>query len=149
MQSPLNVSLLCFIFFFFFDPLCLDAKMVSIVKEGVNIRSGPSTSAQVKWQVGKGFPLQVIESKGKWYKVKDFENDVGWVYAPLTIRKDYLIVKRPEINIRSKPDVNSSIVFKAKYGVVFHSTTEVGDWVKVRHDSGVTGWVARRLLWGG
>jgi len=149
MQFPLNVFLLCFVSFFFMNPLSSDAKMVSIIKEGVNIRSGPSTSAQVQWQVDKGFPLKVIESKGKWYKVRDFENDVGWVYAPLTIRKNYLVVKRPVINVRSKPAVNSPIVSKAEYGVVFHSLAESGEWVKVRHESGVTGWVARRLLWGG
>ncbi len=149
MRSLLNVSFLCFISFVFFAPLSSGARMVSIVKEGVNIRSGPSTSAQVQWQVDTGFPLQVIDSKGKWYKVRDFENDVGWVYAPLTMRKDYLVVKRPVVNIRSQPGVKSPIVSQAKYGVVFHALTESGDWVKVRHDSGVTGWVARRLLWGG
>lgn len=149
MQSRLKISLVCFIFLLLFAPLLSDAKMVSIIKEGVNIRSGPSTSSQVQWQVDKGFPLQVIGSRGKWYQVRDFENDKGWVYAPLTTRKGHLVVKRPVVNIRSGAGTNYPVVSRAKYGVVFRLLTEGGDWVKVRHKSGVTGWVARRLLWGG
>ncbi|MFH2122190.1 MAG: SH3 domain-containing protein [Pseudomonadota bacterium] len=122
--------------------------MVSIIREGINIRSGPSTRSPVKWKVDKGFPLKVIGSKGKWYKVLDFENDEGWVYAPLTTRKAHLVVKKPVINIRSGPGPNYRIVTQAKHGVVFQTLTEVKGWVKVRHESGVTGWVARRLLWG-
>ncbi|MDD3815048.1 MAG: SH3 domain-containing protein [Desulfocapsaceae bacterium] len=148
MYSQLKIVLIFFLFFFLCDPLSSGAKMVSINREGVNIRSGPSTRSQVKWKVDKGFPLKVIGRKGKWYKVRDFENDEGWVYAPLTIRKAHLVVKKPVINIRRGPGPNYRIITQAKHGVVFQTLTEVKGWVKVRHESGVTGWVARRLLWG-
>jgi SH3-like domain-containing protein len=45
----------------------------------VHLRTGPSLKNEVKWILGEGFPLQVIKSQGKWLKIKDFENDVGWV----------------------------------------------------------------------
>lgn len=125
-----------------------EARMVSIDRDTVNIRSGPSTNYSVKWEVGLGFPLKIIASKGSWYKVRDFENDEGWVYAPLTSRKAHLVVKKPVVNIRSGPGTNYRIVTQAKYGVVFRTEKRVKGWVRVRHESGVTGWVARRLLWG-
>jgi SH3-like domain-containing protein len=125
-----------------------EAKMVSINRNEVNLRTGPSTGYKVKWELGKGFPLKVIGSKGNWYKVNDFENDVGWVYAPLTSRKAHLVVKKQIINIRSGPGTRYRVVAKAKYGVVLRTLKRVKGWVKVRHENGVTGWAARRLLWG-
>lgn len=98
---------------------------------------------------GPRFSLKIIASKGSWYKVRDFENDVGWVYAPLISRKAHLVVKKPVINIRSGPGTNFRIVTQAKYGVVFRTEKRVKGWVRVRHESGVTGWVARRLCGAG
>lgn len=124
------------------------AKMVSIDREEVNLRAGPSTKYKVKWELGKGFPLMVIGSKGSWYKVRDFENDEGWVYAPLTSRKAYLVVKKKVVNVRSGPGTKYPIVAQAKYGVVFRTVKRGKGWVMVEHESGVSGWVARKLLWG-
>ncbi|MBU0680961.1 MAG: SH3 domain-containing protein [Proteobacteria bacterium] len=148
MHSKFKISLHCFVLCLLFWPLSTSAKMVSINQEDVNIRSGPSTKYRVKWQVGKGFPLKVIGRSGKWYKIRDFEKDVGWVYAPLTSRKAHLVVNKPVINVRSGPGTNYRTVSQAKYGVVLQTEKRVKGWVKVRHESGVSGWVSRKLLWG-
>jgi SH3-like domain-containing protein len=137
-------------------PVCTNAAgftMVSVAGEKVNLRQGPSTKYPVVWELGKGFPLKVIERKGSWYKVVDFENDVGWIYKNLVSRKPHLVVKvnkrsKKRVNVRSGPGTNYKIVGKAEYGVVFE-TLERGDgWVKVRHEKGLIGWVKRSLLWG-
>ena len=127
--------------------------MVSVVGEKVNLRKGPSTQYPIIWELGKGFPLRVISSKGNWLKVSDFESDVGWIYKKLVSRKPHLIVKtnknsRARINIRSGPGTKYKIVGKAEYGVVFETLQRGDGWVKVRHETGLTGWVKRSLLWG-
>ena len=127
--------------------------MVSVAGEKVNLRKGPSTRYPVIWELGEGFPLQVIGSKGSWYKVSDFENDVGWIYKKLVSRKPHLIVKvnknsKASINIRSGPGTKYKVVGKAEYGVVFETLQRGNDWVKVRHETGLTGWIKRSLLWG-
>jgi SH3-like domain-containing protein len=127
--------------------------MVSVAGEKVNLRKGPSTQYPIIWELGKGFPLRVISSKGNWLKVSDFESDVGWVYKKLVSRKPHLIVKtnknsRARINIRSGPGKKYKIVGKAEYGVVFQTLKRGDGWVKVRHETGLTGWVKRSLLWG-
>ena len=128
-------------------------KMVSVAGEKINLRKGPSTSYPIMWELGKGFPLRVIGYKGNWIKVTDFENDVGWVYKKLVGRKPHLVVKvnkssNARINIRSGPGINYKIVGKAEYGVVFETLQRGDDWVKVRHETGLTGWIKRSLLWG-
>jgi len=149
---------LIIIFFLFIAvwPVCTEAadfKMVSVAGEKVNLRKSPSTQSPVIWELGKGFPLKVLERKGSWYKVADFENDVGWIYKNLVSQKPHLVVKvnkkgNKRVNVRSGPGTNYKIVGKAEYGVVFE-TLERGDgWVKVRHEKGLTGWIKRSLLWG-
>jgi SH3-like domain-containing protein len=127
--------------------------MVSVSGEKVNLRKGPSTSDPIIWELGKGFPLKVVGSKGRWYKVSDFENDVGWIYKNLVSRKPHLIVKvnknsKDQINIRSGPGTSYQVVGKAQYGVVFETLQRKSGWVKVRHETGFTGWIKRSLLWG-
>jgi SH3-like domain-containing protein len=127
--------------------------MVSVSGEKVNLRNGPSTRYPIIWELGKGFPLKVIGSKGSWLKVSDFESDVGWIYKNLVSRKPHLIVKMHKnstckINFRSGPGAKYKIVGKAEYGVVFETLVRQKGWVKVRHETGLTGWVKRSLLWG-
>lgn len=132
----------------FLHPDAAVARMVSIDRPKVNMRNGPGTRYKVIWVLKHGYPLQVMGKKGNWYRVRDFEGDTGWVYAPLTSRKAHLVVKKRKINLRSGPGTKYRIVAQARRGVVFRTLKRVKGWVKVRHENGVTAWVARKLLWG-
>lgn len=127
--------------------------MLSVDGENVNLRSGPGTKYQVKWEYGKGFPLKVHTRKGDWVKVSDFEKDSGWIYGPLLSSKGHMIVKvfknqNKRINIRSGPGTRYGIVGKAYYGVVFETLEQKRGWARVRHETGLVGWIKRTLLWG-
>jgi len=127
--------------------------MVSVAGEKVNLRKGPSDQYPIVWELGKGFPLRVIGSQGNWLKVSDFESDVGWIYKELVSKNPHLIVKanrksKARINIRSGPGTKHKIVGKAEYGVVFETLQQRDGWVQVRHETGLTGWIKRSLLWG-
>jgi len=83
--------------------------MVSIVKDYVNMRTGPGTRYKILWVLGKGCPLKVVGSKGNWYRVKDFGGDTGWIYKPLTSRTPHVVVKKEIVNIRSLPGSRNSL----------------------------------------
>jgi SH3-like domain-containing protein len=127
--------------------------MVSVAAENVNLRSGPGTNYDVKWQYGSGFPLIVKDSKGDWLQVEDFEKDTGWLHKDYTSREGHMIVKgnkdkKSRINIRSGPGTSHKVVGKAYYGVVFKTLNQQDGWVKVRHEKGLEGWIKRSLMWG-
>jgi len=129
------------------------AKMRSIDGEKVQLRSGPGTKYSSKWEYGNGFPLKVLSQKGSWVKVKDFENDTGWVFNKYLTPKPHMIVKvnkgkKKKINIRSGPGTKYKTVGRAYYGVVFETLGQKNGWAKVKHESGLTGWIKRSLLWG-
>jgi SH3-like domain-containing protein len=124
------------------------ARMVSISGDKVNLRSGPGTNYPIVWELGKGYPLRVVESRGGWHRVIDFENDGGWISGKLVSRRPHLVVKKNRINIRSGPSTKYKVIGQANYGVVFRTLERKGSWVKIRHDNGTTGWVQRNLVWG-
>lgn len=123
--------------------------MVSINRPEVNLRAGAGTQHEALWVVRHGYPLQVTGRQGSWLKVRDFENDEAWVYQALTSRTPHHVVKVGTVNIRSAPSTRSRIVGQAGYGEVLRTLEKRPSWVRVRQeDGGVTGWVARHLLWG-
>lgn len=136
------------IFVILFSVSVCHSRMVSIANEKVNLRSGPGKKYSVLWELGKGFPLQIVSSKGNWLKVTDFEKDTGWIYKKLITDKRHLIVKKKRVNIRNKPGENSNIIGKANYGVVFRTLETKKGWAKIKHENGLTGWIKRDLLWG-
>lgn len=128
-------------------------RMVAVKGENVNLRSGPGTAYSVKWEYGAGFPLEVIKEKGDWLLVTDFENDEGWIHKSLVENKPQVIVianrnNDGTIHIRKEPDTDSEILGKSYYGVVFTTLDKDNGWMQVRHESGLTGWVKEKLLWG-
>ena len=134
-------------------PFAVSARMVSVSGEDVNLRSGPGTEYAIKWKYGSGLPLQVIKEQGDWIQVEDFENDSGWLHKNLVSDTGHMVVKvnknkDQKINIRSGPGTNYKIVGKAYYGVVFKTLKQEKGWAQVKHESGITGWVKRSLLWG-
>lgn len=124
------------------------AKMVSVAVAKLNLRSEPGTKSAVQWEYGRGVPLQVLTSKGSWYKVQDFENDVGWVFKKMVNSTPHMIVKTKRINIRSGPGESYKLIGKADYGVVFTTLEQKSGWAKVKHENGLQGWVMRDLVWG-
>ena len=129
------------------------AEMVSIKGENINMRSGPGTNFEVLYKFGSGMPLDVVKCSGEWLNVKDFEGDVGWVHKSTVSTTPYMVVKanrnsRKNINIRSGPGTNNTIIGTAFYGVLFKTLEKKGSWIKVEHEQGVLGWVESSLLWG-
>lgn len=123
------------------------AEYISVKKDGVNIRSGPSTNKEILWEVFKDFPLEVVKRQKDWIQTKDFEGDQGWLYEPLTEKSKRVIVKVNTANMRIGPAQNYELVATVKYGVVFTPLEKEGDWIKVRHEDGTSGWIFKNLLW--
>lgn len=147
MRTILLTTVLCF------WASVVSAQMLSVKGNNVNLRSGAGKNFPVKWEYGDGFPLKVVQKKGKWIKVSDFENDSGWIHRDLLSPVPHMIVKmnrnsQKKINIRSGPSTKSKIVGKAFYGVVFETVEQKSGWAKVKHESGLEGWIKRTLLWG-
>lgn len=123
-------------------------QMVSVASDGLNMRAGPGTRFEALWSLNKGYPLRVIGRDGHWLRIVDFEGDRGWVFRALTSSSPRHVVKALIANLRARPSTRSRILGQLEYGDILRTLEKRRGWVRVLHDSGKRGWVARALLWG-
>ncbi len=124
------------------------AEIVSVKKDSVNVRTGPSTDNPVYMELFKGYPLKVASRKGEWLKISDYENDTGWIHSSLVEKGNTVIVNaKSKVNLRSGPSTKNAIVANIERGVVLLKITSKGNWIKVRHNSGTEGWIYNTLVW--
>jgi SH3-like domain-containing protein len=139
------VSLLVF---FTIPGIIYAAQNVSVKKDNVNVRTGPGTNFPVYMELFKGYPLKVIQQKGDWMQVSDFENDKGWIFAKLVVSGNTVIVNgKKSINMRTKPSTTATVVATVDRGVVLTKLSTKGKWTKVKHSQGTIGWIYNPLLW--
>ncbi len=124
---------------------------VSVIKDATTIRTTPSARGEAQGEVFAGFPLQIVESKGDWAEVVDFEGDKGWVNNSMISPRKAVIVKEQKIELREAPntDAGNQIVVTARYGVTFTPLESKGEWLKVRHEDGTEGWLRSDQVWPG
>ena len=48
-----------------------------------NVRSGPSTDAEIAFTVDRGIPFKVLQKKGRWFEVEHADGDKGWIFETL------------------------------------------------------------------
>lgn len=124
------------------------AEFVSVKKDGVNVRTGPSTGNPVYMELFAGYPLKILKRKGDWAQVSDFEGDSGWIHKSLIGKNTSVIINaKKSVNMRSGPSTKDSVVADVERGVVMTRITEQGKWLKVKHASGTVGWIYKPLLW--
>lgn len=147
-RTVLSGLTLSFILFFATTTLAKNA-YVSVLKDGTNIRTTPSAKGEVQGEVFAGFPLQILESKGEWAEVVDFEGDQGWINNALLSQKKSVIVKAKKVELREAPngDPGNPVVVVAKYGVTFTPLESRGEWLMVRHEDGTEGWLKNDQVW--
>ena len=125
-----------------------DEYFLTLRNEKVNLRQGPSFEYPVKLFYKKKFlPVLVQDKYENFRKIRDHENNTGWIHvsqlskkkAAITIDDDQLIFSKP--SIYSKP---SAIIKKGRLCIIKKCKS---NWCKVEV-SGFKGWVKKEALWG-
>jgi len=124
------------------------ADYVSVKGDNVNVRTGAGTNYEVSMELFQGYPLKVVSTQGEWLKIVDFENDSGWIHQSLVTTGNTNIVNgNKNVNMRAEASTNSQIVATVDRGVVMTRLETKGKWVKLKHASGLIGWIYKPLLW--
>ena len=129
-------------------PAAQAAEFVSIGGDKVNLREGPGTDQPRQWVVSRGYPLKILERRNGWAKVKDYEDDVGWVAERLLSDNRTVLVTEDLVNVRAGPTTEKPVAFQAENKVLLQYLGQEGDWVHVQHADGDEGWVYAPLVWG-
>ncbi|NMM84847.1 peptide-binding protein [Rhodococcus sp. SRB_17] len=123
-------------------------EFVSVKGSSVNVRETPTTRSATLWELASGYPLQVLQRKGQWLRVKDYEATLGWIHAPLTHKVPHMVVTARTANLRAGPGQQHRRVGQLDQHEVVKTLKKSGDWAQVQREGGQKGWIARRLAWG-
>ena len=141
------IFIFCLIFSSF-QNLMAEEYFLTLRNDKVNLRQGPSFEYPVKLFYKKKFLPVVVQDKfDNFRKIRDHENNTGWVHisqlskkkAALIIEDDQLIFSKP--SIYSKP---SAILKKGRLCKVHKCKDE---WCKISVEK-YKGWVKKDILWG-
>ncbi len=124
------------------------AELMSVKNESANFRDGPGDKHAIVYSADKFYPVEVVEKKDGWAKVKDFEGDVAWVAERLLAKQETVVVEGDKVNVREKPNTTSEIAFKSERGEVFKVESHQGKWLKVVDANGDGGWIRDDMVWG-
>ena len=146
----LIILVLFFSILFFFPKSFANENInfLSLKNNEVNLRQGPSFEYPIKFIYKKKFlPIEVLDKSETWIKIKDFENNSGWIHISQVSKKKSAINKKNNSVIYKKPTIFSKPVAKLEIGrLVIIKKCKV-EWCKITSgDFG--GWVYKNSLWG-
>jgi SH3-like domain-containing protein len=124
------------------------AETLSVKTSSANFRERPHEAAKIKFSADKFFPVEVIEKKSGWVKVKDFEGDEAWVAEKVLAKQPAVVITAERANIREKANTSGDVLFKVERGEVFKVEERSGSWIKVVDARGDGGWIRADMTWG-
>ena len=140
------------IFIFFclslLKPLSANEFFLTLRNDKVNLRLGPSFEYPIKLFYKKKFlPVLVQDKFENFRKVRDHENNTGWIHISQLSKKKAAIVIENEQLIFSKPSIYSKPSAILKKGRLCRIKKCKQNWCKI-HVEKFKGWVKKDSLWG-
>ena len=125
-----------------------DINFLSLKKDEVNLRQGPSFEYPIKLIYKKKYlPVIILDKLGPWKKIKDFENNTGWIHTVLLSKKKSAINTKNNSVLYKKPTIYSKPIAKLEIGRLVLINKCQAKWCKIT-SGGFKGWVFKSSLWG-
>ena len=121
---------------------------LTLRNDKVNLRQGPSFEYPIKLFYKKKFlPVLVQDTFDNFRKIKDHENNSGWIHISQLSKKKAAITIDDEQLIFSKPSIYSRPFAILKKGRLCKIHKCKDEWCKVSVEK-YKGWVKKNSLWG-
>ena len=123
-------------------------KFLTLKNNEVNLRQGPSFEYPIKLVYKKKYlPVMILDKSETWRKIKDLENNSGWVHiSQLSKKKAAINIKNNSI-LYKKATFYSKPIAKLENGRLVLVKKCKMEWCKIVSDS-YEGWIFKNNLWG-
>ena len=120
---------------------------LSLKKNKVNVRYGPSFESPIKYIYKKiNLPIKQIDKKENWRRIIDFKNNSGWIHSSQLKKVNSLIPLEDKILFKN-PSNFSKPIAKIKKGRVLLLIKCENNWCKIKTDK-FKGWIKTQNIWG-
>ena len=120
---------------------------LSLKKNKVNVRYGPSFESPVKFIYKKiNLPIRQIDKKENWRRIIDLKNNSGWIHRSQLKKINSIIPLKDKI-LYKKPSKFSKPLAKIKKGRVLVIKKCEDNWCKIKTGK-FNGWIKKKDIWG-
>ena len=120
---------------------------VSLKKNKVNVRYGPSFESDIKYVYKKvNLPLKQIDKKENFRRIIDFKNNSGWIHISQLKKSNSVIATQDKILFK-KPTSFAEPIAQIKEGRMLIIKRCENIWCKIIAEE-YEGWVKINNLWG-
>ena len=114
----------------------------------VNLRQGPSKEYPIKiFYKKKYLPVLVQDQSDNFRKIRDHENNTGWIHISQLSKKKAAIVIDDDLIMFKNPTVYSKPIVLLKKGKLSKIIKCKVEWCKAESDN-YKGWIKKESLWG-
>tara|TARA_Y100000590_G_scaffold391346_1_gene467873 strand:+ start:944 stop:1402 length:459 start_codon:yes stop_codon:yes gene_type:complete len=149
-MKKINKYYLFFLLIFFVNPSFANEGefFLSLKKNEVNLRQGPSLEYPIKLIYKKKYlPVIILDKSGPFRKIKDFENNTGWIHIALLSKKKSAINIKNNSILFKKPTIYSKPIAKLESGRLLLINKCNVKWCKITSGD-FNGWIDKKYLWG-
>ena len=120
---------------------------VSLKKNKVNVRYGPSFDSDVKYVYKKiNLPLKQIDKKENFRRIIDFKNNSGWIHISQLKKNNSLIATEDKILFKDPTSFAKPIALINKGRLLILEKCEK-KWCKITSGE-FQGWIKKDNVWG-
>jgi|TARA_B110000093_G_scaffold159046_1_gene178502 SH3-like domain-containing protein len=122
-------------------------KFLSLKKNKVNVRYGPSLESKIKYIYKKiNLPIKQIDEKENFRRIVDLENNSGWIHTSQLKKSNSIIILEDKVLFK-KPSNLSKPVAKLEKGRLLVIKKCEGEWCSV-NTGDYFGWIQAKNIWG-
>ena len=138
---------LIFIWLLFPSYVVSEEIFLSLKKNKVNVRYGPSFESPIKYVYKKiNLPIKQIDKKENWRRIIDSKNNSGWIHWSQLKKINSIISLEDKILFKNNSNFSKPIA-KIKKGRLLIIKNCDGDWCKVKTEK-FKGWIKKDYVWG-
>jgi SH3-like domain-containing protein len=121
----------------------------SVGAQSVVLYDAPSVKGGKRYIAPHGMPVEILARYGDWVKVRDVDGETAWAESKGLSARRNVVVKAAFAKVRAAADDNASILMTADKGVLLELVDpQAAEWVRVRHQDGIAGFVRAAEIWG-
>ena len=143
-----KIILILFLVFSHNSLNAFDEYFLTLKNNVVNLRQGPSFEYPIKiFYKKKYLPVLIQDKSGNFKKIRDHENNSGWMHDSQLSKKNAAIIIGNNVMVFKKPSLYSKPLVILEKGKLCLVSKCKNEWCKIKADK-YSGWVKKESLWG-
>tara|TARA_B100001175_G_C19131478_1_gene459165 strand:- start:51 stop:500 length:450 start_codon:yes stop_codon:yes gene_type:complete len=124
-----------------------EEKFLSLKKNKVNVRYGPSFDSEIKYIYKKiNLPVKQIDKKENFRRIVDLKNNSGWIHVSQLKKSNSIIILEDKILFKKSSDFSNPIARLEKGRLLVIKKCK-SSWCNIRTDE-YSGWIKTSNIWG-